>query len=84
MIVARSYTWSATSRTTFLLRAGVVHWDKCQVSRDGYGVTAPAPVPDLLLVDDAESELRDQLTDDEYIDVMNALGITPEIDLASV
>jgi len=37
-----------------------------------------------LLVDDAESELRDQLTDDEYIDVMNALGIKPEIDLASV
>lgn len=38
---------------------------------------------DYSVVDDAEGELRDLLADDQYIDVMNALGITPEIDLAS-
>lgn len=32
-------------------------------------------------VDDPEEDLPDWLNQDEYIDVMNALGVTPEIDL---
>jgi hypothetical protein len=32
-------------------------------------------------VDDPEEELRNWLNQDDYIDVMNALGITPEVDL---
>jgi len=34
-------------------------------------------------VDDAEEELRDWLEPDTYVDAMNSLGISPEVDLST-